>query len=80
MKACATLSPNMSAERIEIFLNGDARQVERGAGLTTLLDELGLKAGVLVEYNDRPLLPKEWPDVRLAEGDRVEIIRIVAGG
>jgi thiamine biosynthesis protein ThiS len=70
----------MSTERIEIFLNGDARQVERGAGLTTLLDELGLKAGVLIEYNDRPLLPKEWPDVRLAGGDRVEIIRIVAGG
>jgi sulfur carrier protein ThiS len=35
---------------------------------------------VLVEYNDRPLLPKEWADVRFVAGDRVEIIRIVAGG
>jgi thiamine biosynthesis protein ThiS len=70
----------MSTDRIEIFLNGDSRQVGRDATLTALLDELGLTAGVLIEYNDRPLLPKEWPDVRLAAGDRVEIIRIVAGG
>jgi thiamine biosynthesis protein ThiS len=70
----------MSTDRIEIFLNGDARPVGRESTLTALLDELGLKAGVLVEYNDRPLLPKEWADVRFVAGDRVEIIRIVAGG
>ncbi len=70
----------MSDERIEIFLNGDARQVGSGTPLTALLDELGLKAGVLIEHNDRPLLPKEWPEIRLAVGDRIEIIRIVAGG
>ena len=71
---------NMSDERIEIFLNGDARQVGDGASVTSLLEELGLKAGVLIEHNDHPLLPKEWPEVRLAAGDRIEIIRIVAGG
>jgi thiamine biosynthesis protein ThiS len=70
----------MSDERIEIFLNGDARQVCRETALTVLLEELGMTVGVLIEYNDRPLQPKEWPGVRLAAGDRVEIIRIVAGG
>jgi thiamine biosynthesis protein ThiS len=70
----------MSDERIEIFLNGDPRQVGGETTLTALLDELGMKVGVLIEYNDRPLLPKEWPEVKLSAGDRVEIIRIVAGG
>jgi sulfur carrier protein len=70
----------MADTSIEIFLNGDPRQVAPGLTLPALLDELGLKAGVLIEYNDRALLPKEWPDVKLAPGDRVEIIRIVAGG
>lgn len=70
----------MPDESIEIFLNGDPRPVAAGASLPALLDELGLKVGVLIEYNDRALLPKEWADVKLATGDRVEIIRIVAGG
>jgi len=70
----------MTDDSIEIQLNGDPRGVRRDLPLTELLDELGLKAGVLIEYNDRPLLPKEWPDIRLAAGDRIEIIRIVAGG
>ena len=70
----------MADDQIEIQLNGDPRAVRRSLPLTSLLDELGLKAGVLIEYNDRPLLPKEWPEVKLAAGDRIEIIRIVAGG
>ncbi len=70
----------MPDESIEIFLNGDPRSVAAGSTLPALLDELGLKAGVLIEHNDRALLPKEWANVNLAAGDRVEIIRIVAGG
>ena len=70
----------MANESIEIFLNGDPRPALAGTSLPTLLDELGMKAGVLIEYNDRALLPTEWADVKLAPGDRVEIIRIVAGG
>jgi sulfur carrier protein len=70
----------MSADQIEILLNGESKSVAREATLTSLLEELGLKAGVLVEHNDRALLPREWPEVKLAPGDRVEIIRIVAGG
>lgn len=70
----------MNAEPIEILLNGEPRSVPPGRTLPDLLDELGMTVGVLVEHNDRALLPKEWPDVKLAPGDRVEIIRIVAGG
>jgi sulfur carrier protein len=35
---------------------------------------------VLVEHNGDALRREEWPGRSLAEGDRLEIIRIVAGG
>ena len=70
----------MPNESIEIFLNGDPRRAAAGTLLPALLDELGMTVGVLIEYNDRALLPKEWAGVKLAAGDRIEIIRIVAGG
>ena len=70
----------MNADAIEILLNGKPHEVVGGSPLTNLLDELGMKVGVLIEYNDRALLPKEWAGVTLSSGDRVEIIRIVAGG
>ena len=37
-------------------------------------------AGILVERNGLALLRDEWEQTRLANGDRLEILRIVAGG
>ena len=66
---------------VEIRLNGEARTVADGQPLTELLGELGFPPEtLLVEHNGRALLRGEWSDVRLAAGDRVEILRVVAGG
>lgn len=65
---------------IQIVLNGEAHAVATGATLPDLLRELGLTAGVLVEYNGRALFPAEWGDIVLAESDRLEILRVAAGG
>ncbi|PYJ73758.1 MAG: thiamine biosynthesis protein ThiS [Verrucomicrobia bacterium] len=35
---------------------------------------------ILVEHNGIALYRHEWPERSLAEGDRVEFIRVVAGG
>ena len=71
----------METSVVHILLNGDRHAVPAGSSLTDLLAELGLSAqGVLVEYNSVALLRGEWPDVRFGEGDRVEILRGVAGG
>jgi thiamine biosynthesis protein ThiS len=35
---------------------------------------------VVVELNGEPLERKRYPDVRLREGDRLELVRAVAGG
>ena len=67
--------------RLTIFLNGHARQV----GATTTLGELAATCGLdprllLVELNLETLARDQWPGHVLQHGDRVEFIRVVAGG
>jgi thiamine biosynthesis protein ThiS len=67
--------------RLTVFVNGHARQV--GAAMT--LGELAVECGLdprrlLVELNQETLAREAWPDRPLQHGDRVEFIRVVAGG
>jgi sulfur carrier protein len=46
-----------------------------------LIEELALPApATLVEHNGLALRREEWKARALAEGDRIELVRIVAGG
>ena len=68
-------------QRLSIFVNGHARQ----AGATTTLGELAASCGLdsrrlLVELNHQTLSRDEWPARVLQHGDRIEFIRVVAGG
>jgi sulfur carrier protein len=61
-------------------INGQTRATE-AREIVTLVAELGLPAqAVLVEHNGEALRRDEWNGRTLGEGDRLEIIRIVAGG
>ena len=69
------------ADTISVILNGAPPSAPPRSGLAALIQSLGLSAqGVLVEHNGTALLRDEWPSVRLADGDRLEILRVVAGG
>jgi thiamine biosynthesis protein ThiS len=35
---------------------------------------------VLIEHNQTALHQREWPERKLTEGDRIEFVRVVAGG
>jgi sulfur carrier protein len=75
--------PRMShgAPSIHVYLNGELHQVTLGKPLPEFIESLGLPAQTaLVELNGRALLRSEWPATQLAEGDRLEILRVVAGG
>jgi sulfur carrier protein len=61
-------------------INGEARTCA-AREIAALVSELGLPApAVLVEHNGVALRRDEWAGRALCEGDRLEIIRIVAGG
>ena len=49
--------------------------------IANLVAELGLPAPtILVEHNAEALRREEWSARELAEGDRIEVLRIAAGG
>ena len=65
---------------MNIEINGESHSVD-AADLPTLLGELGLERhALLVEHNGVALRPAEWKSCRINDGDRIEFIRIVAGG
>ena len=64
-----------------IQINGERREIRAGTTLPELLATLDLPPqSVLVEHNGVALFRTDWPGVMFAEGDRLEIIRVVAGG
>lgn len=66
---------------MQLTVNGDSREVPAGTDLPELLALLGLRRGsVVVELNGTALVPSEVPGTALADGDRLELVRAVAGG
>ena len=66
---------------MQLVVNGRPTDVEPGTTLPQLLESLGLRVGsVVVEHNGTALLPSELAGVQLADGDRLELVRAVAGG
>ena len=66
---------------IQVRVNDEVRPAANGQRLLDFIASLGLPpAGILVERNGLALLKDEWEQTRLADGDRIEILRVVAGG
>jgi len=66
---------------VKLVVNGEAREISRATNVAEMIDELGLPApAILVEHNGLALRREEWPARALAEGDLIELVRIVAGG
>lgn len=66
---------------MEVFANGDSVTLADGATVTDLLEALGLGAKwVVAELNGEPVERAAMPSTVLSEGDKVELVRAVAGG
>ena len=64
-----------------VVVNGDAVDVAPEATVDDLLHQLGLGGKwVVVERNGEPLERKRLGETVLREGDRLELVRAVAGG
>ncbi len=67
--------------RIQLFLNGEARHGVLARTVDELVSELDLPGPtLLIEHNGRALHRSEWQSASLQDGDRLEFVRIVAGG
>ena len=66
---------------MKISLNGEIVDAREAKTIAELVDRYRLPLqSILVEHNGLALHRREWPDRSLAEGDRIEFIRVVAGG
>jgi sulfur carrier protein len=66
---------------VQVMANGTSVDLDDGATLDDLLARLGLGAKwVVVERNGDPVSRKETATTVLVEGDRLELVRAVAGG
>jgi len=66
---------------MNIWLNGESSDARGAATVAELADRYGLQPNtILIEHNGVALRRKEWTQRPLQEADRLEIIRVVAGG
>jgi len=66
---------------MNLIINGEPKDVSKALTLPQLVEALGLPASaLLVEHNGLALHRREWESCVLAEGDRLEFLRIAAGG
>lgn len=66
---------------VKARVNGAEREVPDGTTLARLLQELGAAApGLAVAVNERVVRGSDYGTTELADGDRIEIVRAVAGG
>ena len=71
------------AERdsVNVTANGDPVELGAGATVADLLERLGLGGKwVLVERNGEPVPRADLATTTLSDGDRLELVRAVAGG
>ncbi len=66
---------------MKVVANGSPTELPEGATVTELLASLGLGAKwVVAEHNGEPVPRSVMSQTVLADGDRVELVRAVAGG
>jgi thiamine biosynthesis protein ThiS len=66
---------------MKIAVNGESMDTGEAKTIADLIERYELPPqSILVEHNGLALHRHEWPNRPLAEGDRIEFIRVVAGG
>ncbi|MGH8442001.1 MAG: sulfur carrier protein ThiS [Nevskiaceae bacterium] len=66
---------------MQIVVNGQPRDAAERLALPHLIAELQLgDRRVAVELNGAIVPRSAWPDTRLADGDRLEIVHAIGGG
>ncbi len=64
-----------------ILLNGKLVDIREAKTIAELIDCYELPPqSILVEHNGLAVHRHEWAERPLAEGDRIEFVRVVAGG
>ncbi len=66
---------------MRLLINGKEQTFDDALNLAQLIEQLGMKGDrVAVEMN-RDIVPRaQWPETKLSDGDKLEIVHFVGGG
>ena len=66
---------------MRLIINGKEQTFDDGLNLAQLVEQLGMKGDrVAVELNREIISRTQWPETRLNDGDKLEIVHFVGGG
>lgn len=66
---------------MNIYLNGEAREVPENCTAAQLVEELGLAGKRIAMEVNREIVPRSsYPDQTLQQDDKVEIVHAIGGG
>jgi sulfur carrier protein len=66
---------------MKILLNGESVDLREVKTIAQLISRYQLPSqSILVEHNGLAVHRHEWAERPLIEGDRIEVVRVVAGG
>ena len=66
---------------MNVWVNGELTQINGAQTVAEVAESLGFgRHTVLIEHNGVALHQHEWPQRALSEGDRLELLRVAAGG
>jgi sulfur carrier protein len=66
---------------VTVHVNGAARDIPAGSALADLVALVtSAQSGIAVAVNGEVVPRGSWPDTRLADGDRVDVVTAMQGG
>ncbi len=75
------LAATWNVPPVQVFVNGEPREIPQAATIAVLLDQLAFSRRYLAVECNETLVPRaEHERHVLADGDRLEIVTLVGGG
>lgn len=66
---------------LRLSVNGQARETREGTSLAALLEQLAIDAHKVAIERNLHIVPRSlYGEIRLEQGDRLEIVQFVGGG
>ena len=66
---------------MKILINGELKELSTELNLNDLLKHFSLpQQRIAIELNKKVVRKKDWENIKVAEGDKLEVIHFVGGG
>ena len=66
---------------MRIFINGETKDLAEEINLTELLKHFSLSSErIAIELNKEVIRKKDWENIKVNDGDKLEVIHFVGGG